>query len=269
MAVTKRTRFEVLRRDNYTCRYCRSTDGALTVDHVTPRSLGGSDDPSNLVACCKDCNAGKSSAAPDASLVAEVTDDAIRHAERIKQAYKIIVEQLGEQDDYIREFVDEFPGRSVPQGWKGSLIRWFEMGVPIEIVIDAGHRSDSRMRLNRDPEAWFKYLAGVVWRKVETVTDEVKRRDTFDGSWHTDEDLSSIRCDAYGYGFTAGEEAQKKRDDKSISHWQDGDVGRRLLLNATESTNFLLRDTYESWCDRRSLEREAEMLLESLAEEPA
>lgn len=52
MAVTKRTRFEVLRRDNYTCRYCRSTDGALTVDHVTPRSLGGSDDPSNLVACC-------------------------------------------------------------------------------------------------------------------------------------------------------------------------------------------------------------------------
>lgn len=34
MAVTKRTRFEVLRRDNYTCRYCRSTDGALTVDHT-------------------------------------------------------------------------------------------------------------------------------------------------------------------------------------------------------------------------------------------
>ena len=26
MAVSKRTRFEVLRRDNYTCRYCRSAD---------------------------------------------------------------------------------------------------------------------------------------------------------------------------------------------------------------------------------------------------
>ena len=59
MAVTKRTRFEVLRRDNYTCRYCRSTEHSLTIDHVTPVALGGSDDPSNLVACCRDCNSGK------------------------------------------------------------------------------------------------------------------------------------------------------------------------------------------------------------------
>ena len=40
MAVSKRTRFEVLRRDNFTCRYCRSTDNELTVDHVTPVALG-------------------------------------------------------------------------------------------------------------------------------------------------------------------------------------------------------------------------------------
>lgn len=39
MAVTKRTRFEVLRRDNYTCRYCHATDNPLTVDHVVPRAL--------------------------------------------------------------------------------------------------------------------------------------------------------------------------------------------------------------------------------------
>ena len=39
MAVTKRTRYEVMRRDNFTCRYCRSTEGELTVDHVTPVAL--------------------------------------------------------------------------------------------------------------------------------------------------------------------------------------------------------------------------------------
>lgn len=32
MAVSKRTRFEVLRRDDYTCRYCRSRENALTID---------------------------------------------------------------------------------------------------------------------------------------------------------------------------------------------------------------------------------------------
>jgi hypothetical protein len=31
MAVSKRTRFEVLRRDNYTCRYCRSAENSLRV----------------------------------------------------------------------------------------------------------------------------------------------------------------------------------------------------------------------------------------------
>ena len=50
MAITKRTRFEVLRRDKYTCRYCRSADGELTIDHVTPKALGGHDEPGNLVA---------------------------------------------------------------------------------------------------------------------------------------------------------------------------------------------------------------------------
>ena len=55
MAVSKRTRFEVLRRDDYTCRYCRSTENPLTIDHVVPEALGGGNDPSNLVAACRDC----------------------------------------------------------------------------------------------------------------------------------------------------------------------------------------------------------------------
>ena len=39
MAVTKRVRFEVLRRDEYTCRYCRSKENELTIDHVVPVTL--------------------------------------------------------------------------------------------------------------------------------------------------------------------------------------------------------------------------------------
>src|SRR5690606_40826449 len=54
----------------------------LTIDHVLPVALGGSDDPSNLVAACRDCNAGKSSAAPDAETVAEVEVDSARWVDR-------------------------------------------------------------------------------------------------------------------------------------------------------------------------------------------
>src|SRR5690554_3945800 len=81
MAVSKRTRFEVLRRDSFRCQYCGlnapETGEGLTIDHVVPVSLGGSDKPENLVAACKDCNAGKSSIQPDSPLVAQVAQSAV------------------------------------------------------------------------------------------------------------------------------------------------------------------------------------------------
>lgn len=49
----------VLERDEYRCVYCGATDVPLQLDHAIPRSRGGSDDPSNLVAACKPCNCSK------------------------------------------------------------------------------------------------------------------------------------------------------------------------------------------------------------------
>src|SRR5690349_2887498 len=88
MAVSKRTRYEVLRRDNHACCYCgqMAPDVKLTVDHVVPVSLGGSDKPDNLVAACKDCNAGKASTSPTEELVAQVGEDDIRWAAAIQRA---------------------------------------------------------------------------------------------------------------------------------------------------------------------------------------
>jgi len=55
-AHVKLTRREVFRRDNYTCQYCGRHDGGLTVDHVTPRHLGGEHIWTNVVAACPHCN---------------------------------------------------------------------------------------------------------------------------------------------------------------------------------------------------------------------
>jgi hypothetical protein len=88
MAVSRRLRYEVLRRDNHACRYCGGTapDVALTVDHVIPTALGGSDDPSNLVTACQPCNAGKSASSADAPIVADVASDALRWARAMTAA---------------------------------------------------------------------------------------------------------------------------------------------------------------------------------------
>lgn len=62
MTISARARFRVLKRDGFTCQYCgrRPPEVVLHVDHIEPRSKGGSDDPENLITSCGHCNLGKS-----------------------------------------------------------------------------------------------------------------------------------------------------------------------------------------------------------------
>ena len=54
----KITRRAVFARDDWTCQYCGSRSN-LTVDHVVPRSKGGSSNWENIVASCAPCNRRK------------------------------------------------------------------------------------------------------------------------------------------------------------------------------------------------------------------
>ncbi len=56
----KITRRAVFARDDWTCQYC-GTRANLTVDHVVPRSKGGSSTWENIVASCAPCNRRKGS----------------------------------------------------------------------------------------------------------------------------------------------------------------------------------------------------------------
>lgn len=60
-AVSKKLRFEVFKRDSFSCQYCgrMAPDVVLEVDHINPVSNGGDSDIMNLVTACKDCNRGK------------------------------------------------------------------------------------------------------------------------------------------------------------------------------------------------------------------
>jgi 5-methylcytosine-specific restriction endonuclease McrA len=60
--IGKALRFRILARDRFRCRYCgrKSPEVELHVDHVKPRSQGGTNEPGNLVTACTDCNLGKS-----------------------------------------------------------------------------------------------------------------------------------------------------------------------------------------------------------------
>ena len=59
--ISKKTRFEVFKRDKFTCQYCgrSAPDVILEVDHIMPVAKGGTNDIMNLITSCKDCNRGK------------------------------------------------------------------------------------------------------------------------------------------------------------------------------------------------------------------
>lgn len=68
--ISKKRKREIWQRDNFICHYCgldltmdyqdhvfrASNVSFITVDHVKPKWQGGTNEPSNLVTSCLDCN---------------------------------------------------------------------------------------------------------------------------------------------------------------------------------------------------------------------
>lgn len=176
MAVSKRLRYEILRRDNHTCRYCGGTapDVVLTVDHVIPVALGGSDLADNLVAACKDCNAGKSASSPDAKHLDDVSQAALRW----RHAMQFAAEQL-EQDRKLRDcYRDDFEMYWTRWGYTYEGERkTFELPVDwrlsIDAIANAGLSTDEiedsvqecMYRNNIDDR--FRYFCGISWNKIK------------------------------------------------------------------------------------------------------
>ena len=52
-------RFQVFKRDRFTCQYCGRSGVELEVDHIQPIAEGGANDLDNYITACKDCNRGK------------------------------------------------------------------------------------------------------------------------------------------------------------------------------------------------------------------
>lgn len=177
MAVTKRTRFEVLRRDGHTCQYCglkaTQTEKGLTVDHVVPVALGGADGPENLVAACRDCNAGKSSIQPDSPLVKSLGASAQTYALAMMQRMAEVADAIDRDNQFIEYFLDvwesytDVMGRTnpLPEDHKNTLRRWNRMGIRTELTdyaIDVAMTNKNVHKYDK-----FRYTAGVIYRTLD------------------------------------------------------------------------------------------------------
>jgi hypothetical protein len=177
--VARRLRFEILRRDNHQCRYCGATapDVKLAVDHVIPRALGGSDNPTNLVTACVDCNAGKTSVAPDQATVADVSTLQIEWQRALEEAARIAkAERQPKPDPVLDEFVklwnvwtDRGAVLDLPERWEASIRVFSRNGLDLD---DLQHYIGVSMRKGDVAiEHKFRYFAGCCWKEITRRTE--------------------------------------------------------------------------------------------------
>lgn len=165
----KRLRFEIFKRDSFTCQYCgkQPPDVVLVIDHINPVANGGDNDPMNLITACESCNQGKSdkplnqiSPRPDADIewlemqqeVSELRRYQIIKAER-DRIQKDIVKTI--QDTWAIYFDDDY----VPSMM--LLLQWLAWAEPDQIEQSIKIASNKSYSL-RSFDHRLRYVAGVL-----------------------------------------------------------------------------------------------------------
>lgn len=133
-SMTKKTRFEVFKRDSFTCQYCgrSAPEIVLHLDHIQPVSKDGDENTFNYITSCVDCNLGKS--------------DRLLSDQSVIAKQKAQLDQLQERREQIEMMLE----------WRGSLKSIDEDS--LAAICDAWEQTVVTYRLNDIGKAEAKKL---------------------------------------------------------------------------------------------------------------
>lgn len=170
-AISKRTRFEVFKRDGFTCQYCGATPPTviLEADHIQPVSRGGITNMDNLITSCYSCNHGKAAIPLNAvpqSLAEKVAEIAEREAQikglyHVMEARRLRIEDEKWQIASALEGVEQVERCGVR---RLTSIEIFLSRLPFHTVLAAAQTSRSRLF---GAERMFRYFCGICWAKIK------------------------------------------------------------------------------------------------------
>lgn len=180
MAITKKLRFEVFKRDGFICAYCGKSPPEVTleVDHIYPKAKGGKDDINNYITACFDCNRGKKDI-PLNRIPNKLIDnlEVLKEKEdQIKEYRKFIqkIERRTRKDieDVAHVYRENYPGHDLSDKFKNVSVKKFLQLLPKDEVIDSLWKAVSL--IDNDSERAVKYFCGICWRKIKGETNEAK-----------------------------------------------------------------------------------------------
>lgn len=176
IAVPKRVRFEVFKRDGFSCQYCGAHPPSviLHLDHINPVAHGGKNDIDNLITACEPCNLGKSD-----KLLSDVPPSLKDKAAQVKEreaqikGYQRTMDQARSRVDDDAELVCNAyeklnPGYTLNNQSMVSA-RLFVDKLGRHEVVEAMERAYSRP--SRGAGSQFKYFCGICWNKIREQKD--------------------------------------------------------------------------------------------------
>lgn len=175
-AISKKTRFEVFKRDSFTCQYCGAhpPEVILEPDHIDPVCNGGGNNLDNLITSCFDCNRGKSGNLLT-SVPKSLADKAKEIAERESQiaGYREVIQSsLDRIDSDMWEVAEALVPNSGENGmrrdWLQS-IKQFNEKLPLHIVIDSA--DIARAKFSYSIHKSFKYFCGICWNRIKEASN--------------------------------------------------------------------------------------------------
>jgi hypothetical protein len=171
VGLSKSKRFNVFKRDSFTCQYCGATPPrvVLEVDHINPIAKGGKNSIDNLITACFDCNRGKS-AGLLTSIPESVVDRASVLAEKMEQvkAYERLVKAKKKHEESQINEVEEafcvhFSGFHFSPKFRES-VRLFLRHFATYEVVGFMHKACSKIPRREDS---VKYFCGICWKQIK------------------------------------------------------------------------------------------------------
>lgn len=112
-AISKKIRFEVFKRDKFTCQYCgrKAPDVVLNVDHITPVAEGGTNDMLNLITACFSCNNGKRATPLDKNAILDKQRKQLEELQERREQIEMMFEwkqSLEDLSDYSTSLLVEY-----------------------------------------------------------------------------------------------------------------------------------------------------------------
>lgn len=171
-ALSKKVRFEVFKRDQFTCQYCGRNPPAVVLhcDHIHPVAEGGENDMDNLVTSCLDCNLGKGArlltSVPE-SLASKAAD--IKEREEQLAGYRRVMdEKAARLENESWEVVDVLsPGAEKFNRQNLVSIKRFIERLGVHAVKDAAELA--YMRFGYSDTRMFKYFCGICWGRIRDM----------------------------------------------------------------------------------------------------